>query len=178
MEKTSDAKEAAEASPFRLIDARIKELADWRGGTLARVRTLIQHADPEVVEERKWRGVPVWSHAGIICTDETYKAAVKLTLANGHRAGGPFRPLQCQPGRQYLSRHRYPEGDKIDGAALKALIRAAVALDGHVEEEGKERLRRTCVPTPARIRRAGVHTPWDLDQETPCRPRITCRRSR
>ena len=79
-------------SPSRLIDARIKELNDWRGETLARIRILIKQADPEVVEEWKWRGVPVWSHAGMICTGETYKNVVKMTFAKG-RASGPFRPL-------------------------------------------------------------------------------------
>jgi hypothetical protein len=81
--KTSSNKGKGEASPSRLIDARIKELGDWRGETLARVRMLIRQADPEVVEEWKWRGVPVWSHSGIICTGETYKAVVKLTFAKG-----------------------------------------------------------------------------------------------
>ena len=101
-------------SPSQLIHARIKELGDWRGETLARVRTLIREADPQVVEEVKWRkpsnamrGVPVWEHDGIICTGETYKAVVKLTFAKGRLAQGPVTPLQLQPRRQHQTRHRY-----------------------------------------------------------------------
>ena len=97
-----------EASPSHLIDARIAELGDWRGETLARVRGLIREADPEVVEAWKWRGVPVWEHAGIICTGETYKTVVKLTFARGRRARGPVTPLQRQPRRQRAARHRHP----------------------------------------------------------------------
>ena len=84
-------------SPSRLIDARIKELDDWRGKMLSRVRALIKQADPEVVEEWKWRGVPVWSHDGIICTGETYKSVVKLTFAKGASLQGSFRTIQLQP---------------------------------------------------------------------------------
>ena len=84
-------------SPSRLIDARIRELDDWRGRTLSHVRALIKQADPEVVEEWKWRGVPVWSHDGLICTGETYKSVVKLTFAKGAVAQGPFRSVQFQP---------------------------------------------------------------------------------
>jgi hypothetical protein len=84
-------------SPSRLIDARIKELDDWRGKTLSHVRALIKQADPEVVEEWKWRGVPVWSHDGLICTGETYKSVVKLTFPQGRFAPGPFRTFQLQP---------------------------------------------------------------------------------
>lgn len=94
----------------RLIDARIAELGDWRGETLARVRAAIHAADPEVVEEWKWRGVPVWSHAGIVCTGETYKSAVKLTFAKGGRTGRPGRAVQRQPGGQHPPRHRHPSG--------------------------------------------------------------------
>ena len=94
-------------SPSRLIDARIKELDDWRGKTLSRVRALIKQADPEVVEEWKW-SVPVWSHDGIICTGETYKSAVKLTFAKGASLEGPCRTLQFQPRGQRQARHRYP----------------------------------------------------------------------
>ena len=109
--KKNDAMEANEGdNPSRLIDARIKELGDWRGETLARVRALIKQADPDVIEEWKWRGVPVWSHAGIICTGETYKTVVKLTFAKGASLDGPFRPLQLQPRRQHPARHRYPRG--------------------------------------------------------------------
>jgi hypothetical protein len=116
-------------SPSRLIDARIKELSDWRGETLARVRTLIKQADPEVVEEWKWRGVPVWEHAGIICTGETYKAVVKLTFAKGASLKDPsglFNSSLEGSTRRAIDFHA---GDKIDEKALKALIRAAVALN-------------------------------------------------
>ena len=112
MKKTKSGSKEAEGgdSPSQLIDARIKELGDWRGETLARVRALIKQADPEVVEEWKWRGVPVWSHAGIICTGETYKAVVKLTFAKGAALDGPVTPLQRQPRRQHPARHRSPRG--------------------------------------------------------------------
>jgi hypothetical protein len=116
-------------SPSRLIDARIKELGDWRGETLARIRTLIKQADPEVVEEWKWRGVPVWSHAGIICTGETYKNVVKMTFAKGASLEDPsslFNSSLDGNTRRAIDVH---EGDKIDEKALKALIRAAVALN-------------------------------------------------
>jgi hypothetical protein len=116
-------------SPSRLIDARIKELSDWRGATLARIRALIKQADPEVVEEWKWRGVPVWSHAGIICTGETYKNVVKMTFARGASLQDPSglfnSSLQGNTRRAIDIR----EGDEIDEEALKALIRAAVALN-------------------------------------------------
>src|SRR5258705_11392860 len=116
-------------SPSQLIDARIKELADWRGETLARVRALIKQADPEVVEEWKWRGVPVWSHAGIICTGETYKSVVKLTFAKGASLADPsnlFNSSLEGNTRRAIDIH---EADKIDEKALKALIRAAVELN-------------------------------------------------
>ena len=116
-------------SPSRLIDARIAELGDWRGETLARVRVLVTQADPEVVEEWKWRGVPVWSHAGIICTGETYKSVVKLTFAKGASLPDPsglFNSSLEGNTRRAIDIH---EGDKIDAKALQALIRAAVALN-------------------------------------------------
>ena len=116
-------------SPSRLIDARIKELSDWRGETLARVRAAIKQADPDVVEEWKWRGVPVWSHGGIICTGETYKAVVKMTFAKGASLQDPSRLFNSSlqgNTRRAIDIH---EGDKIDEKALKALIRAAVALN-------------------------------------------------
>ena len=116
-------------SPSRLIDARIRELNDWRGETLARLRGLIRQADPDVVEEWKWRGVPVWSHAGIICTGETYKAAVKLTFAKGAALEDPsglFNSSLDGNTRRAIDVH---EGDAIDPEAFKALIRAAVALN-------------------------------------------------
>jgi len=115
--------------PSRLIDARVRELGDWRGATLARVRALIKQADPEVVEEWKWRGVPVWSHAGIICTGETYRNVVKMTFARGASLEDPsglFNSSLEGNTRRAIDLH---EEDKIDGKALKALIRAAVALN-------------------------------------------------
>ncbi|WEX86669.1 DUF1801 domain-containing protein [Sinorhizobium garamanticum] len=119
----------AEDNPSRLIDARIEELGDWRGETLARVRALIREADPEVVEEWKWRGVPVWSHAGIICTGETYKQVVKLTFAKGASLNDPaslFNSSLEGNTRRAIDIH---EGEKIDEEALKGLIRAAVELN-------------------------------------------------
>jgi hypothetical protein len=126
----SGAKETkGEASPSQLIDARIKELGDWRGETLARVRTLIKQACPDVVEEWKWRGVPVWEHAGIICTGETYKSVVKLTFAKGAALADPSRLFNSSlegNTRRAIDIH---EGDTINAKALQALIRAAVALN-------------------------------------------------
>src|SRR5450631_2544971 len=116
-------------SPSRLIDARIKELGDWRGKTLAYVRALIKQAEPAVVEEWKWRGVPVWEHAGIICTGETYKSVVKLTFAKGASLGDPkglFNSSLEGNTRRAIDLH---EGDEIDEAAFKTLIRAAAALN-------------------------------------------------
>jgi hypothetical protein len=116
-------------SPSRLIDARIKELDDWRGKTLAHVRALINQADREVVEEWKWRGVPVWSHDGIICTGETYKSVVKLTFAKGASLRDPkglFNSSLEGNVRRAIDIH---EGDEIDEGALKTLIRAAAALN-------------------------------------------------
>ena len=123
-------------SPSRLIDARIKALGDWRGETLARVRGLIKQADPDVVEDLKWRkpsnsmlGVPVWEHDGIICTGETYKSTVKLTFANGAALADPsglFNSSLEGNVRRAIDIH---EGDKINEKALQALIRAAVALN-------------------------------------------------
>ena len=126
--KKSGTKDAGE-SPSRLIDARIKELGDWRGETLARVRALIRQADPEVVEEWKWRGVPVWSHAGIICTGETYKAVVKMTFAKGASLEDPSGLFNSSLEGNTRRAIDIREGDKIDEKALKALIRAAVALN-------------------------------------------------
>jgi hypothetical protein len=126
---TTGSEDTAEASASQLIDARIKELNDWRGETLARVRSLIKDADPEVVEEWKWRGVPVWSHAGILCTGETYKTVVKLTFAKGAALDDPSRLFNSSlegSTRRAIDIH---EGEPIDGEALKALIRAAVALN-------------------------------------------------
>jgi len=126
----SSAKEAKGGdAPSQLIDARINELNDWRGETLARIRTLIKQADPEAVEEWKWRGVPVWSHDGMICTGETYKSVVKLTFAKGASLEDPaglFNSSLEGNTRRAIDIH---EGEKIDEKALKALIRAAVALN-------------------------------------------------
>jgi hypothetical protein len=119
-------------SPSQLIDARITELSDWRGETLARVRTLIREADPEVVEEWKWRGVPVWSHAGIICTGETYKTVVKMTFAKGASLEDPSGLFNSSLEGNTRRAIDFHEGDKIDEKALKALIRAAVALNTSV----------------------------------------------
>ena len=127
---TSGAKEAKGGdSPSRLIDARIKELSDWRGETLARVRTLIKQADPDVVETWKWRGVPVWEHAGIICTGETYKSVVKMTFAKGASLKDPsglFNSSLEGNARRAIDFH---EGDKSHEKALNSLIRSAVALN-------------------------------------------------
>jgi len=116
-------------SPSRLIDARIKELGDWRGEMLGRIRALIREADPEVVEEWKWRGVPVWSHDGIICTGETYKAAVKMTFAKGASLKDPARLFNSSLEGNTRRAIDFHEGAKIDGEALKTLIRAAVTLN-------------------------------------------------
>ena len=116
-------------SPSQLIDARIKELADWRGETLAKIRGLIKQADPKVVEEWKWRGVPVWSHDGIICTGESYKSVVKLTFLKGAQLKDPKRLFNASlegNARRAIDLH---EGDRIDETAFKALIRAAVTLN-------------------------------------------------
>ncbi|EJM89817.1 MULTISPECIES: DUF1801 domain-containing protein [unclassified Pseudomonas] len=125
MTKESSGGESASA----LIDARIRELNDWRGETLARVRAIIQQADPDVVEEWKWRGVPVWSHAGIICTGETYKTAVKMTFAKGAALDDPAHLFNASlegNTRRAIDVH---EGEALDEKALKALIRAAVVLN-------------------------------------------------
>jgi hypothetical protein len=116
-------------SPAQLIDARIEELSDWRGETLARVRILIKQADPEVVEEWKWRGVPVWSHAGMICTGETYKNVVKMTCAKGASLEDPSGLFNSSLEGNTRRAIDFHEGDKIDEKALKALVRAAVALN-------------------------------------------------
>ncbi len=123
--KKSGAKEGG-GSPSRLIDARIKELNDWRGETLAHVRALIKQADPEVIEEWKWRGVPVWEHDGIICTGETYKSIVKMTFANGAALEDPSGLFNSSLEGNTRRAIDFHEGDKINERALKTLIRAAV----------------------------------------------------
>jgi hypothetical protein len=128
--RNSDSKTGkAGASPSQLIDARIKELGDWRGEMLARIRMLIKQADPEVVEEWKWRGVPVWSHAGIICTGETYKDVVKMTFAKGASLEDPSGLFNSSLEGGTRRAIDFRDGDKIDAEALKALVRAAVALN-------------------------------------------------
>jgi hypothetical protein len=138
MSKSKSASRQAKGapSPSQLIDARIAALGDWRGATLARVRALIREADPDVVEEVKWRkpsnamlGVPVWEHAGIICTGETYKAVVKLTFAKGAALPDPARLFNSSLEGNVRRAIDIREGDKIDAKALQALIRAAVALN-------------------------------------------------
>lgn len=132
MTKENIGSKAAEegGSASRLIDERIRELGDWRGEMLARLRALIKEVDPEVAEEWKWRGVPVWSHDGIICTGETYKSVVKMTFAKGASLEDPsclFNSSLDGNTRRAIDFH---EGDRIDEKALQALIRAAVALNG------------------------------------------------
>jgi hypothetical protein len=130
IKRTSDATEgAAGESPSELIDARISELGDWRGEVLARVRALVKQADPEVVEEWKWRGVPVWTHAGIICTGETYKSVVKLTFAKGASLEDPTGLFNSSLEGNTRRAIDFHEDDEIDEQALKALIRAAVELN-------------------------------------------------
>ena len=136
---TIKSKEKGGDSPSQLIDARIKELGDWRGEALARVRSLIKQAVPDVVEEWKWRGVPVWEHAGIICTGETYKTVVKMTFAKGASLPDPaglFNSSLDGNTRRAIDIH---EADQIDEEALKALICAAVALN--MSSAGKARRR-------------------------------------
>jgi hypothetical protein len=116
-------------SPSRLIDARIKELGDWRGRMLSRLRSLIKEADPEVVEEWKWRGVPVWSHDGLICTGETYKNVVKMTFAKGAALDDPSPLFNSSLEGNTRRAIDFREGDEIDEQALKKLVRAAVALN-------------------------------------------------
>ena len=137
-------------SPSRLIDARIKELGDWRGEMLARVRSLIKKACPDVVEEWKWRGVPVWEHAGIICTGETYKAVVKLTFAHGASLADPsglFNSSLEGNMRRAIDIH---EGDKIDERALKNLVRVAV------DYNQTKKKKKAPAGTPAKV--AGRHS--------------------
>ena len=116
-------------SPSELIDARIEDLGDWRGEMLSRLRALIQAADPEVAEEWKWRGTPVWSHNGLICTGETYKNVVKMTFAQGASLADPSGLFNSSLEGNTRRAIDFREGDKIDEKAFKALIRAAVALN-------------------------------------------------
>ena len=116
-------------SPSHLIDARIKELGDWRGEMLSRLRALVKKADPEIIEEWKWRGVPVWSHAGLICTGETYKNVVKMTFAKGAALKDPSGLFNASLEGNTRRAIDFHEGDAIDEEALKALVRAAVTLN-------------------------------------------------
>jgi len=130
MKKTNNgSREGGGKSPSQLIDARIEELGDWRGETLARIRALIRQADPEVVEEWKWRGVPVWYHAGMICTGETYKKVVKMTFAKGASLEDPSGLFNSSLEGNTRRAIDFHEDDRIDEEALKALIRVAVALN-------------------------------------------------
>src|SRR3954465_3172545 len=117
------------ATPSRLIDARIKELGDWRGGMLGRLRALVKEADPDVVEEWKWRGTPVWEHDGIICTGETYKTVVKVTFAKGASLEDPSGLFNSSLEGKTRRAIDLQEGDEVDTEALKALVRAAVDLN-------------------------------------------------
>jgi hypothetical protein len=138
--KTASASKQAKGgnSASRLIDARINELGDWRGETLALVRRIIRQADPEVVEEWKWRGVPVWSHAGIISTGETYKSAVKMTFARGAALEDPSRLFNSSLEGNTRRAIDFHEGEKINEKALQALIRAAVALNLSLQSARKK----------------------------------------
>jgi hypothetical protein len=127
--KAGSANKADGASPSKLIDGRIKELGDWRGEMLGRIRGLIRQADPDVIEEWKWRGVPVWEHDGIICTGETYKAVVKLTFAKGASLQDPAGLFNSSLDGNVRRAIDFHEGSKINEKALKALIRAAVDLN-------------------------------------------------
>src|SRR5436305_1398506 len=123
-------KQSGEAeNPSRLIDARIAELGDWRGETLARIRKLIREADPEMVEEWKWRGVPTWSHAGIVCTGETYRNVVKTTFAKGASLADPSGLFNSSLEGNVRRAIDFRQGDRVDEKALQALIRAAVAFN-------------------------------------------------
>ena len=143
MKKAKAKKNAAKLtdgpSPSKLIDGRIKELGDWRGETLKRVRALIKDADPEVVEEWKWRGVPVWEHDGIICTGETYKEVVKMTFAKGAALADPAGLFNSSLEGNVRRAIDIREGEKINEKALKALIRAAVALNASKKKPAKKK---------------------------------------
>jgi hypothetical protein len=125
--KKSESQESK--TPSQLIDARIEELGDWRGEMLGRLRTLVKEADPEVVEEWKWRGVPVWSHSGLICTGETYKNVVKMTFAKGAALQDPSGLFNASLDGNTRRAIDFREGEKIDEEALKTLVRAAVTLN-------------------------------------------------
>ena len=138
-EKTGSKETSGGDAPSKLIDARIKELGDWRGETLARVRALIKQAVPDVVEEWKWRGVPVWYRAGMICTGESYKNAVKITFAKGASLEDPCGLFNSSLEGNTRRAIDFHEGDKIDENALEALIRAAVMLNSSTVHKPKTR---------------------------------------
>jgi len=127
--KSSSPKSSSPKSPSQLIEARIKELGDWRGQMLGQLRTLVKQADPDVVEEWKWRGVPVWSHDGLICTGETYKNVVKMTFAKGAALKDPSGLFNSSLEGNIRRAIDFHEGEKINEEALKALVRAAVTLN-------------------------------------------------
>ena len=129
MKKKSSSNSQRVESPSQLIDGRIKELGDWRGETLSKLRALIKQADPAVVEEWKWRGVPVWAHDGLICTGETYKNVVKLTFFKGAQMKDPKKLFNSSLEGNARRAIDFHEGDKVDETAFKALIREAVALN-------------------------------------------------
>ena len=137
-------------SPSKLIDGRIKELNDWRGQTLARIRALIKEADPEVVEEWKWRGVPVWEHDGIICTGETYKSVVKMTFAKGASLNDPSGLFNSSLEGNVRRAIDFHEGEKINEKALKTLIRDAVALNLSGGKRPRPRTPKQTTPTRRR----------------------------
>jgi len=134
MKKSKNDASQKRESPSRLIDARIKELGDWRGETLARIRSLIKQADPAVVEEWKWRGVPVWYHDGMICTGETYKNLVKVTFAKGADLKDPSKLFNSSLDGNVRRAIDLHEGDKLNAAAFKVLIRDAIALNNSTRE--------------------------------------------
>ena len=125
-------------SPSKLIDTRIKELGDWRGEMLSRVRALIKQTDPEVIEEWKWRGTPVWSHDGIICTGESYKAVVKLTFAKGAALEDPAKLFNASLEGNLRRAIDIREGEEVDATAFKALVREAIALNGAKPKAAKK----------------------------------------
>jgi len=148
----SNAKRAIKTSPSRLIDGRIKELGDWRGETLSRVRALIKQVIPDVVEEWKWRGVPVWYHDGMLCTGETYRAVVKVTFAKGAALADPRRLFNSSLEGNTRRAIDFREGEKLDEKALKALLRAAADLNSRASGPAKRGATR---PAGSKRRQAG-----------------------
>lgn len=137
MASSKDTASGEQQDPSELIDARIRELEDWRGQTLARIREVIRRADPEVVEEWKWRGVPVWAHDGIICTGETYKEVVKTTFAKGASLEDPTGLFNSSLEGNTRRAIDFREGEEIDEQALAALVRAAVELNASKPRRGR-----------------------------------------